>query len=117
MRGKSVSSEENLWMEAISGAGRLQAIFWQVHTSPSQRVNDHFYSWIFNSVQFDNYTLDCDLSVLTRYGEQQETKLGYNLHYLSLWHNWQSECYTGAHWCPSPVLFGWIIRQAGRTSR
>ena len=35
----------------------------------NQRVSDHFYSWIFNSVQFDNYTLDCDSSVLTRYGE------------------------------------------------
>jgi len=46
----------------------------------NQRVSDHFYSWIFNSVQFDNYTLDCDSSVLTRYGEQQGAKRGYNPH-------------------------------------
>ncbi|MDX9883790.1 MAG: IS1380 family transposase [Prolixibacteraceae bacterium] len=46
----------------------------------NQRVSDHFYSWIFNSVQFDNYTLDCGSSVLTRYGEQQGAKRGYNPH-------------------------------------
>ena len=46
----------------------------------NQRVSDHFYSWIFNSVQFDNYTIDCDSSVLTRYGEQQGAKRGYNPH-------------------------------------
>ena len=46
----------------------------------NQRVSDHFYSWIFNSIQFDNYTLDCDSSVLTRYGEQQGAKRGYNPH-------------------------------------
>lgn len=32
----------------------------------NQGVNDYFYSWIFNSIQFDNNTLDCDSSVLTR---------------------------------------------------
>lgn len=46
----------------------------------NQRVSDHFYSWIFSSVQFDRYTLDCDSSVLTRYGEQQGAKRGYNPH-------------------------------------
>lgn len=46
----------------------------------NQRVSDHFYSWIFNSIQFDNYTLDCDSSVLTRYGEQQGARRGYNPH-------------------------------------
>lgn len=44
----------------------------------NQRVSDYFYSWIFKSVQFDNYTLDCDSSVLTRYGEQQGAIRGYN---------------------------------------
>lgn len=46
----------------------------------NQKVSNHFYSWIFNSVQFDNYTLDCDSSVLTRYGDQQGAKRGYNPH-------------------------------------
>jgi len=46
----------------------------------NQRVSDHFYSWIFNSIKFDNYTLDCDSSVLTRYGGQQGARKGYNPH-------------------------------------
>lgn len=46
----------------------------------NQRVSDHFYSWLLHSVQFDNYTLDCDSSVLTRYGEQEGAKRGYNPH-------------------------------------
>jgi len=46
----------------------------------NQRVGDYFYSWIFQSIQFDHYTLDCDSSVLTRYGEQEGAKRGYNPH-------------------------------------
>ena len=44
----------------------------------NQRVSDHFYSWMFDNVQFDNYTLDCDSTVMTRYGNQQGAKKGYN---------------------------------------
>ncbi len=44
-----------------------------------QRVSQHFYKWIFEQVQFDNFTLDCDSTVLTRYGSQQEgSRKGYN---------------------------------------
>ena len=46
----------------------------------NQSVSDYFYSWIFNSIKFNNYTLDCDSSVLTRYGEQEGAKRGYNPH-------------------------------------
>jgi hypothetical protein len=46
----------------------------------NQNVSDYFFSWIFNNVQFDNYTLDCDSSVLTRYGAQEGAKRGYNPH-------------------------------------
>jgi len=35
-------------------------------------------SWFFEQLQFDNYTLDVDSSVITRYGEQQGSKRGYN---------------------------------------
>jgi hypothetical protein len=44
----------------------------------NQRVSNYFFSWIFDNTQFDNYTLDCDSSVLTRYGTQQGAKKGYN---------------------------------------
>ncbi len=35
-------------------------------------------SWFFEQLQFDNYTLDVDSSVITRYGEQEGSKKGYN---------------------------------------
>jgi hypothetical protein len=35
-------------------------------------------SWFFEQIQFDNYTLDVDSSVITRYGEQEGSKKGYN---------------------------------------
>lgn len=42
------------------------------------KVSDYFYSWIFDNFKFDNFTLDIDSSVMTRYGEQEGAKKGYN---------------------------------------
>lgn len=42
--------------------------------STNQKVNNYFYSWIFNNVKFDNFVLDIDSSLMTRYGEQQGAK-------------------------------------------
>jgi len=36
------------------------------------------YRWFFEQVQFDNYTLDVDSSVITRYGNQEGSMRGYN---------------------------------------
>ena len=36
------------------------------------------YQWFFEQIKFDNYTLDVDSSVITRYGEQEGSKKGYN---------------------------------------
>ena len=41
-------------------------------------VSDYFYSWIFDHFKFDNFTLDIDSSVVTRYGVQEGAKKGYN---------------------------------------
>lgn len=41
-------------------------------------VSDYFYSWIFDNFKFDNFTLDIDSSVMTRYGVQEGAKKGYN---------------------------------------
>lgn len=38
------------------------------------------YRWFFNNLKFDNFTLDIDSSVITRYGEQDGAKKGYNKH-------------------------------------
>ena len=42
------------------------------------RVSEYFYSWIFDNFKFDNFTLDIDSSVMTRYGVQDGAKKGYN---------------------------------------
>jgi len=46
------------------------------------RLNDDIFTaintWFFNSLHFDNFTIDFDSSVLTRYGEQEGAKRGYN---------------------------------------
>lgn len=44
----------------------------------NQKVFNKLYSWFFNELKFDNFTIDFDSSVLTRYGEQQGAKVGYN---------------------------------------
>ena len=38
------------------------------------------YRWFFNSLKFDNFTLDIDSSIITRYGEQEGSAKGYNRH-------------------------------------
>ena len=44
----------------------------------NQKVSDRFYSWIFDNFKFNNFTLDIDSSVMTRYGVQEGAKKGYN---------------------------------------
>ena len=36
------------------------------------------FQWFFNQIQFNNVTLDLDSTVITRYGEQEGAKKGYN---------------------------------------
>jgi hypothetical protein len=38
------------------------------------------YRWFFDNLKFDNFTLDVDSSIITRYGEQDGAKKGYNTH-------------------------------------
>jgi hypothetical protein len=44
----------------------------------NQRVCTQIYRLFFQRLQFDNYTLDVDSSVLTRNGDQERAILGYN---------------------------------------
>jgi hypothetical protein len=60
------------------GQDTFKRFFGKFTQSINQRVSTHFYSWMFDNVQFDNYTMDCDSSVMTRYGTQQGAKKGYN---------------------------------------
>lgn len=38
------------------------------------------YRWFFDNLKFDNFTLDIDSSIITRYGDQDGAKKGYNKH-------------------------------------
>lgn len=44
----------------------------------SSNFFNELFSWMFRQVQFDNFTLDVDSSVWTRYGKQEGAKKGYN---------------------------------------
>ncbi len=96
---------ECFWTSVWIGAGRfshsaylrydevLKQIFeWK--QAPSQSTYSRFFNkfdwkrntetfvpmfhWFFNQIQFNNVTLDLDSTVITRYGEQQGAKKGYN---------------------------------------
>ncbi|MDR2287497.1 MAG: hypothetical protein LBE04_08520, partial [Prevotellaceae bacterium] len=38
------------------------------------------YSWLMKNLKFDNFTMDIDSSVISRYGEQEGSSKGYNKH-------------------------------------
>jgi hypothetical protein len=65
------------WQRVPSGTtyGRF---FKKFTPSVNHRVFLELNSWFFEQLQFDNYTLDVDSSVITRYGEQEGAKKGYN---------------------------------------
>lgn len=44
----------------------------------NQDVFGQLYRWFFKNLHFDNYTLDFDSTVMTRYGLQQGARKGYN---------------------------------------
>jgi hypothetical protein len=62
----------------IPAQDAYKRFFAKFDQATNQRVSDYFYSWIFDNFKFDNFTLDIDSSVMTRYGEQEGAKKGYN---------------------------------------
>lgn len=65
------------WKRVASGTtfGRF---FKKFTPSMNHKMFIEIYSWFFEQLKFDNYTLDVDSSVITRYGEQEGAKRGYN---------------------------------------
>lgn len=65
------------WKRVPSGTtyGRF---FKKFSPSMNHELFIKLYSWFFQQIQFDNYTLDVDSSVITRYGVQEGSKVGYN---------------------------------------
>lgn len=61
------------------GQDAYKRFFGKFTQAKNLRVSEYFYKWIFDNLKFDNFTLDVDSSVMTRFGEQQEgAKKGYN---------------------------------------
>ena len=60
------------------GQDTYKRFFSKFTQATNQKVSNYFYSWFFENVKFDNFTLDIDSSVMTRYGEQEGAKKGYN---------------------------------------
>jgi hypothetical protein len=53
--------------------------FFNKHTSAiNHDIFTPLYQWFFGNLQYDNYTLDVDSTIFTRYGNQQGSKKGYN---------------------------------------
>jgi len=65
------------WKEAPA-QDTYKRFFSKFNQATNQKVGDYFYSWIFDNFKFNNFTLDIDSSVMTRYGTQEGAKKGYN---------------------------------------
>ena len=60
------------------GQDTYKRFFSKFTQATNQKVSDYFYSWFFENIKFNTFTLDIDSSVMTRYGEQEGAKKGYN---------------------------------------
>ncbi len=65
--------------DRMAGSKAFQRYFNKFSQATNQQVFDSIYQWFFSNLQFDNYTLDFDSTIMTRYGEQQGARKGYNL--------------------------------------
>jgi len=60
------------------GQDTYKRFFSKFTQAKNHQISQYFYCWIFDNFKFDNFTLDIDSSVMTRYGVQQGAKKGYN---------------------------------------
>lgn len=65
------------WTKA-PGQDTYKRFFGKFTQATNQKVADHFYGWLFQQLHFKNITLDFDSSIITRYGQQEGAKRGYN---------------------------------------
>lgn len=56
----------------------FQRYFSKFTTAANHNVFHPLYQWFFGQLRFDNYALDLDSTVITRYGSQQGAAKGYN---------------------------------------
>ncbi len=76
-RQDKVIQEIFAW-ERMPGHRAFQRYFNKFNQHINQEVFTDLYRWFFSNLKFDNYTLDVDSTVMTRYGDQEGSKVGYN---------------------------------------
>lgn len=64
--------------QKVPGQDAYKRYFGKFTQSINQGVGRHFFSWFFKNLQLNYFTLDIDSSVMTRYGQQEGAKKGYN---------------------------------------
>jgi hypothetical protein len=70
---------QQFWeFKRMAGHKSFQRFFNKFDLAKNQRVFTSLYQWFFKNLQFDNFTLDVDSTIHTRYGNQQGAKKGYN---------------------------------------
>lgn len=62
----------------MAGHKSFQRYFKKFTQADNQRIFTEMFNWFFKQMKFDNYTLDLDSTILSRYGRQQGAKKGYN---------------------------------------
>ena len=62
----------------MAGHKAFQRYFKKFTQSKNNEVFTALFQWFFKQIQFDNYTLDVDSTILTRYGNQEGATKGYN---------------------------------------
>ncbi len=66
--------------ERFPGQDSFKRYFKKFNQTINNRIFNELNRWFFNELKFDNYTLDFDSTILTRYGNQQGAAKGYNPH-------------------------------------
>ena len=64
--------------DKMPGHRSFERFFKKFTQAKNQEVFTNLYQWYFSNLAFDNFTIDFDSSVITRYGDQQGAKRGYN---------------------------------------
>lgn len=62
----------------VPGQDAYKRYFGKFTQVKNQEVGHYFFKWIFENLAINYFTLDIDSTVMTRYGEQQGAKKGYN---------------------------------------
>lgn len=70
--------QEVFGLKAIPSHTTIKRFFNKFSLSKNYEVFTELYQWYFKQLEFDNYAIDFDSSVLTRYGDQDGAERGYN---------------------------------------